>query len=116
MIWLWLSAGAMVATALFHSGLGEKRLIGPILRSELELVHYPLARQVLRFGWHATSVLMLISAAVVMWPATPQSLVVLTGGAWLATGLFNAFYTRGRHLAWPLLTLSGTFALIGAWA
>ncbi len=115
MSWLWLSAGAMVTTALFHSLAGEWRLIGPLLRTDFDIVRYPLARKIVRFAWHATSVLMLISAALVIWPGTPQPLIRLTGGTWLAVGLFDAAYTRGRHIGWPLLTASGIFALLGAW-
>ena len=116
MIWLWLSAAFMVTTAGVHSVLGYRRLIAPMLRSEAGPVADPLSRRLIRFAWHATSVLMLISAVAVAWPGTPDSLLIVIGAGWLATGLFDAAYTKGRHIAWPALTGAGIFALIGALA
>jgi len=113
-IWLWLSAGAMTTAAFVHSVLGTRRLIAPLLQMREGVLSDPLVRNILRFAWHATSVLMLVSAAAVAWPGTPKPLIAVIGGAWLATGLFNAAYTRGRHIAWPVLSAAGLFALIGA--
>jgi hypothetical protein len=113
-IWLWLSAAFMVTTAGVHSVLGYRRLIVPLLRAGP--LADPLTRRIIRFAWHATSVLMLISAAAVAWPGTPNGLLIAIGSGWLATGLANAVYTRGRHIAWPALSGAGIFALIGALA
>lgn len=73
-----------------------------------------LARRVFRLAWHALSLLMLVSAASVLWPGTPRGLILLIGAAWTATGLFDAVYTRGRHIGWPFLTASGLLAIAGA--
>ena len=116
MIWLWLSAAFMVTTAGVHSVLGYRRLIVPLLRGESGPLADPLSRRIIRFAWHATSVLMLISAAAVAWPGTPTGLLIVIGAGWLLTGLFNAAYTKGRHIAWPALSGAGIFALIGAFA
>ena len=112
--WLWASAALMLLTALVHSVLGEKRLITPLLAQDNTVLTQPLSRKVVRFAWHFTALLMIISAAVVMWPETPRELVQLTGGVWLAVGLFDAIYTRGQHVGWPLLSAAGLFALLGA--
>lgn len=114
MTWLWLSAACMATTALVHGALGEKRLIQPLMMLDDGIMGVDLARKVFRFAWHAMSVLMLVSAAVVLWPGTPRGLILLTGAAWTAVGLFDAVYTRGRHIGWPILTASGVFALMGA--
>ena len=114
MIWLWLSAAFMATTAVVHSVLGYRRLIVPLLHSSAGPLADPLSRRIIRFAWHATSVLMLISAAVVAWPGTSNALLIVIGAGWLATGLFNAVYTKGRHIAWPALSGAGIFALIGA--
>ncbi len=116
MIWLWLSAAFMVTTAGVHSVLGYRRLIMPLLRTSDGALADPLTRRIIRFAWHATAVLMLISAAATAWPGTPNGLLIVIGGGWLATGLFNAAYTKGRHIAWPALTGAGILALIGALA
>jgi hypothetical protein len=106
----------MVAAALVHSLLGYRRLIGPLLRNGEGLLADALVRRIVRFAWHATSVLMLVSAAAVAWPGTPKGLLTAIGAAWLATGLFNAVYTKGRHIAWPVLSAAGLFALIGGFS
>jgi hypothetical protein len=114
MIWLWLSAAFMATTALVHGALGEKRLIRPLLALDQGIMAVDLARRVFRFAWHAMSLLMLVSAATVVWPGTPRALILLVGAAWLAVGLADALYTRGRHIGWPILTASGVFAILGA--
>ena len=114
MIWLWLSAAFMASTALVHGVLGERRLIRPLMMPDQGVMSVDLARRVFRLAWHALSLLMLVSAASVVWPGTPRELILLIGTAWTATGLFDALYTRGKHIGWPFLTASGLFALIGA--
>lgn len=114
MTWLWLSAAFMVTTALVHGALGEKRLIQPLLALDQGIMAVDLARKVFRFAWHAMSVLMLVSAASVVWPGTPRASILLIGAAWTAVGLADGLYTRGRHIGWPILTASGVFAILGA--
>ena len=114
MIWLWLSAITMTLTALVHSILGEKRLIKPLLALDNEIMRRPLARKVIRFAWHFTTILMILSALIVVWPSSPSSLIAITGALWLAIGLFDAAYTRGQHIGWPFLAAGGALALIGA--
>jgi len=116
MAWLWLSAATMALTALAHSFVGEKRLIGPILALDRGIIAHPLARQVLRFAWHLTSALMLVTAVLVVRPRSEPVLIFVTGAVWLAAGLIDAIYTRGRHFGWPTLTLAGAFAMVGSGA
>lgn len=104
----------MVLTAFVHSILGEKRLIIPLLAKDKTVLTQPLSRKVVRFAWHFTSLLMVISAALVIWPGVPRELVMFAGGAWLAVGLADAIYTRGQHVGWPLLSAAGLCALLGA--
>lgn len=104
----------MALTAAMHSYFGEKRLITPLLAQDKTVLNQVLARRVTRFAWHFTSLLMLVCAAVVAWPGTARELVMITGGAWLAVGLFDAVYTRGQHIGWPVLSAAGLFALLGA--
>src|SRR3546814_9095455 len=76
----------MTTAAFVHSVLGTRRLIAPLLQMREGVLSDPLVRNILRFAWHATSVLMLVSAAAVAWPGTPKPLIAVIGGAWLATG------------------------------
>ncbi len=113
---LWLSAAIMLLTAAVHSVLGERRLIGPILDMNSGVVAKPLGRNVLRFAWHVTSLLMILSALTLLWPGTDRTLIAIIGGAWLAAGMVDAVMTRGRHIGWPALAAAGLFALTGAGA
>jgi len=113
-IWLWLAAALMAATALLHSVLGERKLIAPILALHTGVLAVPLARQVLRFGWHLTSGLMVVCAAAMIEPRSPARLIAIIGSIWLLSGLADAVYTRGRHIGWPALVAAGAFALLGS--
>jgi hypothetical protein len=121
---LTLSAVVMILTALAHSIVGERKLIRPILdlrhiRPILDLggeekpnvLRRRRARKILRFAWHFTSLFMVLTAALVIWPDVPLALIALTGLLWLAAGIFDAIYTRGKHIGWPLLTAAGALAL-----
>lgn len=114
--WYWVAAALMVVTALTHSVLGEKRLIGPILKSQDGPLAVPLGRQVLRFAWHFTTILMILCAITVAYPQTPHVINGVIGAGWLAAGLFDLAVTRGKHVGWPMLTAAGTCALYGALA
>lgn len=116
MIWLWLSAATMATTALIHSLFGEKDLIRPLLGIDEGILKIEIERKTIRLAWHLTSMLMLVSAALVVWPDTPRSLILLTGSAWLAVGVGAAIYTKGRHLAGPIFIAAGALAWVGAGA
>ena len=86
-MWLWASAAMMTATALLHSLFGERRLIVPLLATDSELIARPHTRRLIRFAWHATSLLMLTTALTIVWPGTPRAVVALVGSVWLIAGL-----------------------------
>jgi hypothetical protein len=118
-VFLGLAAGSMIVTALAHSVLGEIRLIQPIIRSEMELMRRPLARRVVRYAWHLTSVLWFVLAYFLLRPvwvgATPdREFILVVGAVHLLVGVFDAIATRGQHVGWPLLTATGIFALAAA--
>ena len=103
----------MIFTALAHSVVGEKSLIAPLLARDIDLLA-GYRSMLVRFAWHFTSVLMLVTAATVSWPGTPVPLINITGIVWLVVGLIDAILTRGKHIGWPFLSLAGLLALIGA--
>ena len=106
-----LSAVAMTLTAIAHSIVGEKRLIGPLLARDIDLLSGYRASLV-RFAWHFTSLLMVVTAFVVAWPGTPVPLIRITGAMWLLAGVLDAVLTRGKHVGWPLLSAAGILALL----
>ena len=110
---LTLSAIAMALTGVAHSIVGETRLIGPLLALNIELLSGYRANLV-RFAWHFTSLLMIVTALLVAWPGTPVLLIKITGAIWLIAGVGDAILTRGKHVGWPLLSAAGLLALLGS--
>ncbi|TSD87415.1 hypothetical protein FFK22_017230 [Mycobacterium sp. KBS0706] len=106
----------LVVTAVVHSVVGERRLISPVLARHDGILKSPLARFVLRFAWHITSVawivIALILAVLVLDPtAVRWWAAVGTGAIFTAIGAFTALSSRGRHIGWPFLTGIGLTAL-----
>ena len=113
---LLIAAALVVVTCLTHSLLGEKRLIGPLLDIHVGVLQSDLARKVLRFAWHLMSGLGLIVAFLLFnYARSPSSIdpamIVLIGLILTGSGLFDAAYTRGKHIGWPLLTAAGVTTL-----
>jgi hypothetical protein len=116
---LWLVAAAMatLVTALTHSFLGERRLIGPLVASQQGVLTLPLAQQVLRFAWHVTSLLWVCQALLLLRAATSpepldRALIAGIGVLHVGVGLFDGYVTRGKHIGWPMLTAIGAFCLL----
>ena len=113
---LMISATLVLITCLTHSIVGEKRLIGPVMALRAGVLQSDLARQVLRFAWHLMSALGLIVAFLLFQYARNPStidpaMIVLIGLILAGSGLFDAIYTRGKHIGWPLLTAAGATTL-----
>lgn len=111
------AALATLLTAFAHSYFGEKRLIAPLVASDRGVMSQLLAKQVIRYAWHLTSLLWVGQALLLVRAAiNPQyfdtTLVAGIGVFYIAAGLFDAVATRGRHIGWPLLTAIGLFALL----
>jgi len=114
---LLVAAMLLLVTASAHSLLGERRLIGPLVGRREGILASHLARVVLRFAWHLTSVTWLVLAVILMEltrsPATARFWAAAsTGVAFTGVGLFDAVATRGRHVGWPLLAGIGIAALL----
>lgn len=104
-------------TAFTHSYFGEQRLIGPLVASSDGVMSRTLAKQVVRFAWHLTSVLWIGQALLLLRAAFVPGYLdpMLIGGigiVHLAVGVFDAVATRGKHIGWPMLTAIGVFALL----
>jgi hypothetical protein len=113
------SAALLVLTSIVHSALGERRLLKPLYQQTTGILASGLARFILRFAWHLTSLTWLVLAIILLafqfQPAHAMSIArIATGVAFVAAGVFDAFGSRGRHIGWPLLTGIGIAALL-AW-
>jgi hypothetical protein len=106
-----------VLTAFTHSYFGEKRLIAPLVASNDGVMSRLLAKQVIRFAWHLTSLLWIGQALLLLRAASnpeyfDQTLIAGIGLLYVGVGLFDAAVTRGKHIGWPLLTAIGVLALL----
>ncbi len=104
-----------VISAFIHSYVGEKKLIAPVISSKHGVLTDPLARQVMRFAWHWTSLLWVSVAAYLAFAAQGQivhrPLLLGIGFIHLITGLVDGVFTRGKHIGWPPITLIGVLVL-----
>jgi hypothetical protein len=112
-------AALLLLTAIVHSTLGERRLLKPLFQQTNGILASRLARFVLRFAWHLTSLSWLVLALILLtlqfgYSHALSNTLVATGVVFVAAGVFDAFGSRGRHIGWPLLTAIGISALL-AW-
>ena len=113
---LTIAAALMVATMLVHSILGQRRLIRPLLDEGSGVMQRPLARFIVPFAWHLTSLIGLIVAAILLaWAWAPDHArtvgLAATGMVFTTSGIWDAIGSRGEHVGWPFLTLIGLVAL-----
>jgi len=111
------AAAATLLTAFVHSYVGERRLIGPLVASNAGVMSSTLAKQVVRFAWHLTSLIWIGQALLLLRAASaPPSLDrVLAGGIgvlYLIAASYSAIVTRGRFIGWPLLMAVGLFSFL----
>jgi len=98
---------SLLATALVHSLLGERRLIGPLLLER----HGPLADDLGRLLLRGFLVI-----AAALWSSlgandrSATALLAATAIGIGGAGLVDAFASHGRHIGWPMLVLIGAFA------
>jgi hypothetical protein len=112
-----VAAVLLIVTAFVHSVLGERRLIGLLIARRDGILASDLARFILRFAWHLTSVTWLVLGLILIQfvrnPTTARFwAVAATGVAFTGIGVFDAVATRGRHVGWPLLAGIGIAALL----
>ena len=116
-LFLLVCAFLLVSTALVHSILGEKRLIGPLLRQRDGILQHHLARFLIRVVWHVMTLLFFIIAAALLagihsLQAAFTVLLAATAIGIGGAGIHDAIGSQGRHVGWPLLVLIGVFAAL----
>src|SRR5690606_26428400 len=100
-----------------HSVGGEIYLLRPLFKHRgNRVLDSHLARMILRFAWHVTSVAWIVLAVILYAVAFNEAhlrTVVLAsvGASFVFAGLFDLVASKGRHIGWPLLLLTGVFAL-----
>ena len=107
------SAALIVATAAVHSIKGERRVMSAVAAIDPAVLN-PRLRRIIHVSWHLESLFMVLTAATIAWPGSPQLLVRLIGATNLGLGLYALWKSRGGHVSGPLYTGAGVLALIGA--
>ncbi|MEX1078335.1 MAG: hypothetical protein WED09_04430 [Homoserinimonas sp.] len=113
-------AGVLVgALGIAHSVLGERHIIGWLLRHELPVIagSTTFAARTIRFAWHVTSVLFLglgVVLVLIAVQASEQLVLTALGSSLIASGLLPLWFTRGRHLSWIVLLAAGALCLLSA--
>lgn len=109
---------SLIAVSALHSIAGEKLLLAPMFeRRGNKVLDNALARLVLRFAWHLTSILWIMMAIIlyvlVFSPDQLPSVILLTFGiGFTLVGIFDLIVSKARHMGWPVLTAIGVFCLI----
>ena len=109
---LYAASFAALALGVLHSMLGETYILQPVVRRGI-LTDF--RARTLRFAWHLTSIAWFGFAALLMLLTKPlmtyRSVALVIGVTFLGSALFTFAGSRGRHLAWPVLTFIGAVAL-----
>ena len=76
----------------------------------------PLARFIVPFAWHLTSLIGLVIASILLaWAWAPESARVIgvgmAGTMFTSAGIWDAIGSRGQHVGWLPLTLIGLACL-----
>lgn len=110
----WSIAAATLLTliGLLHSVLGERYLLGPLLRDMPRGPLSPLfAKRTLRAAWHIMSVALWGLAAVLVRPESAFDVVAVN---LLVSAALLGAWTRGAHFAWPLFAATGVMSALAA--
>jgi hypothetical protein len=110
----------LLVTAVVHSVGGERYLLKPLFKYRgNRVLESDLARVVLRFAWHLTSLLWILLAALLYVYAFHRdhlgfAMLIGIGCTFSFAGLFDAVASKGRHIGWPLLLMIGVFAFLAS--
>lgn len=108
-----IGVGGLILTSITHSVAGEIYLLLPLFKHRgNRVLESELARTVLRFAWHITSVAWLVLALILYTFAFKVAdlgavILVSIGASFTAIGLVDMVASKGKHIGWPMLTLTG---------
>lgn len=101
---LTVAACLLVLCALVHSVLGEHYILRPLCRRDnlpKLLGGDSFTKGTLRFAWHITSFAWLgFAALLLLWPVTAAEILYSISLVFILSGVFSAYYTKGKHLSW----------------
>ena len=105
-----IAAVLLVLVGLFHSLIGGRRLIAPIVaRDDLPAIlgSRAMSRVTLKAGWHLLTLMWFALAAILVLDQLAvaefrQLTLAVFGGTFVFCGLAALVLSRGKHLSWVL--------------
>lgn len=104
------AAALTVFVGLVHTVLGEKLIIGPLLKKPLPTIRGSefIVRRTIRFAWHATTIAWW-GVAAIFWvyasaPLSSQGAIVLRilSATFFLSFLITLIASHGKHFAWTV--------------
>ncbi len=115
-----LAAVLAFAAPIGHSWLGEKFVVGPLLKSDpLPPVLKPaINRRLVRWVWHLPSAIWAVLGLYVLWAGlvggVTEGAALVIGAVFAVSGLANLGATRRVHFGWALLFATAACLWAGA--
>lgn len=114
-----IAAVLLVLVGLFHSLIGGKRLIAPVVaRDDLPAIlgSRTLSRVTMKAGWHLLTLMWFALAAILMLDQLAvaefrQLTLGVFGGTFLFCGVMALILARGKHLSWAFFLPIGGILL-----
>lgn len=107
----------LILCGLVHSVLGERYILIRLFKRE-NLPHIfgsdQFTKGTLRFAWHITSLTWFGFAALLVLLPDSKILLFTVSILFAVSGVFSAYYTRGRHLSWLVFWVISGLTLASA--
>lgn len=107
----------LVLCGVVHSILGEKYILIRLFKRD-NLPHLfgsdQFTKGTLRFAWHITSLAWFGFAALLLLLPDSQILLVTVSVIFALSGVFSAYYTKGKHLSWLVFWMISALTLVSA--
>jgi len=120
---LLLAAVLALATGCVHSVLGERFIVGRLLRRDnlpRLLGSDVFTKQTIRFAWHLTTVawwglamILLLVGGTPLQVTVAHGILIAVAGTFLLSALLALLLTRGRHLSWIVFLAIAVLCLAG---
>jgi len=107
----------LVLCGLVHSILGEKYILIRLFKRD-NLPHLfgsdQFTKGTLRFAWHITSLAWFGFAVLLVLMPESVPLLLTVSVVFALSGVFSAYYTKGKHLSWLVFFIISGFTLASA--
>ncbi len=112
-----IAASLLVLCGLVHSILGEHYILRRLFkRDNLPQLFGSdqFTKGTLRFAWHITSLAWFGFAALLVLMPDAKILLFTVSIVFAGSGIFSAYYTRGKHLSWLVFGVISALTLARA--